>query len=82
MSKHIQKLNKFLNELKGQESKYTVDVAEKLTKIYGTDRRKRRPDTFKDSSFLYIRSYDGANGNRPSSIIAYWYTPATAICSV
>lgn len=82
MSKHIQKLNKFLNELKGQESKYTVDVAEKLTKIYGTDRRKRRPDTFKDSSFLYIRSYDGDNGTRPFSNIPFWNSPDIAISPV
>ncbi|HEX2846095.1 MAG TPA: hypothetical protein VHN59_06075 [Chitinophagaceae bacterium] len=82
MSKHIQKLNKFLNELKGQESKYTVDVAERLAKIYGSGRRKRRPDTFKDSSFLYIRSYDGDNGIRPFSNIPHWNSPDIAISPV
>lgn len=74
MSEHLAKAVAFVNELKKQHSKYTAEVPSRLAKIYGLG-EKGRPDTFKDSSFLYIRSYDGDIGVRPFSNITFWLSP-------
>lgn len=75
MSEHLAKAIAFVNELKDQKSKYTREVPDRLAKIYAINRDKGRPDTFNDSSFLYIRSYDGDVGIRPFSGITFWLSP-------
>lgn len=75
MSERFAKAIAFINELKDQKSKYTRDVPNKLARIYGINRDKGRPDTFKDSSFLCIRSYNGDVGVRPFSGNTFWLSP-------
>jgi hypothetical protein len=82
MSEHLAKAIEFVNELRNQKSEYTREVPERLAKIYNIDREKGRPDTFKDSSFLYIRSYDGDVGIRPFSGITFWLSPDINICPI
>jgi hypothetical protein len=75
MPEYLAKAIEFVNELRKQHSKYTSEVPGKLSKVYGLNREKGRPDTFKDSSFLYIRSYDGDVGVRPFSGVTFWLSP-------
>lgn len=75
MPEHIAKAIEFIKELRSQYVKYTPDIPDRLSRIYGLNREKGRPDTFKDSSFLYIRSYDGDIGIRPFSNITFWLSP-------
>lgn len=82
MPEHLAKAIEFINELRNQKSKYTQEVPARLAKIYAIDREKGKPDTFKDSSFLYIRSYDGDVGVRPFSGYTFWLSPDINISPV
>lgn len=76
-------LKAYMKELQAEKKKYTRDGLEQILKLYGIPRRGRgEPDVITGSSFLYIRSYDGDNGNRPFGGITFWNSPDINISPV
>ena len=75
MSKKFAKAEGYVTTLRKSKSKYTKEVPAKLAKIYGSKEKRPKPDYFRESSFLYIRSYDGDIGLRPFSGIQFWKSP-------
>ena len=64
----------FIADLRKRREAYNQDALGQLAEAF---RRKERkpPDVFHDSSFLYIRSFDGDIGNRPFSSVVFWHSP-------
>ncbi|GAB3219872.1 hypothetical protein J0A67_05095 [Algoriphagus aestuariicola] len=76
MSKNIEAAREFIQGLTKEKTAYPKDIAKRLIKIYsGKNDKRPRPETFKESSFLFIRSYHGDIGLRPFSNIAFWNSP-------
>ena len=76
MSKNIAKAKELIGELLKERAGYSKDTLARITKIYtGNDNKRPRPVFFKESSFLYIRSYIGDVGIRPFSGITFWNSP-------
>ncbi len=76
MSKNIKELQKFLEELRTRREVYLDKAPEIYGRLYKHKNEKdKRPEPFKDSSFLYIRSYNGDIGVRPFSGITHWCSP-------
>lgn len=72
--------HEYLQELQRRRQAYeqATDVLQKEFK-----RRDRRPPQhFRDSSFLYIRSYDADQGVRPFSNIVHWRSPDLVLSPV
>ena len=67
MSENLKKLQKFINELNTTRTKYsdyTQTAVPAWFRKFEQDKR-RPPRDFKDSSFMFIRSYEGDVGDRP-----------------
>jgi len=75
MSKKFIKAQDYVNTLRKTKSEYTKDVPSRLAKVYGGKDKRPKPDYFRESSFLYIRSYNGDIGVRPFSGIQFWKSP-------
>jgi hypothetical protein len=76
MSK-IEEANEFIRRLQEQRGAYERFTEDRVTPLFlDNDQGERRPPRhFKDSSFLYMRSYDGDNGSRPFSNQVFWLSP-------
>ena len=77
MSENTDTANAFIHDLRRLREKY-VDFArdEVVPLFHDNDQRERKPPShFVDSSFLYIRSYDGDSGNRPFANQVFWLSP-------
>jgi len=75
-SENIKKANKYIVELQRKSSDYKKFSKEKINPFFRRKQKGRKPPRdFVDSSFLYIRSYDGDIGIRPFSGITYWHSP-------
>ena len=73
---NIKEANRYIAELRSKASAYREFSKEKIPALFGKDQKERRPPReFVDSSFLYIRSYDGDIGIRPFSGIVFWNSP-------
>lgn len=81
---NIHKANEIIKKLQGQRREKSVKFRETWYKmIEGSPVKKRpKPEDFKDSSYLYIRSYDGDNGYRPGANVAYWRSPDVIVSPV
>ncbi|GAP43656.1 hypothetical protein TBC1_111812 [Lentimicrobium saccharophilum] len=77
MSKNIEAARELLNRLKKERDGYPRKVIGRITKLYtgNNDNKRPKPDTFKESSFMYIRSYNNDTGVRPFSGISFWNSP-------
>lgn len=76
--KNLERANKIVNELNKQREKKGPQIREAWAKMISKSpvRERRPPRDFKDSSYLYIRSYEGDNGVRPGATgIPYWMSP-------
>lgn len=53
------------------------EIAQRLGALQEEFKRKDRnpPEPFEDSSYLYMRSFDGDQGVRPFSGITFWHSP-------
>jgi hypothetical protein len=69
----LQALIAELNKRRDAYKNESVSLIQEFYKPYG--RRQRRPEPFNDSSFLYIRTYDGDIGDRPLPSINFWNSP-------
>lgn len=74
---NLKRANELIRELKKQREIKTSKSKEYFgSMIERSPVKKRRPPRdFKDSSYLYIRSYEGDNGSRPGLNVAYWRSP-------
>jgi hypothetical protein len=72
----------YLKELLGRRERYKDPDALKSLAVDFRDGERRPPREFKDSSFLYMRSYHGDMGVRPFSNIAFWRSPDIEISPV
>lgn len=75
---NLKRANAMLKELNKQRVGKESKIREMWSKITAQSPIKERkpPKDFKDSSYLYIRSYDGDNGTRPgASGVPYWKSP-------
>ena len=75
MSRHREKATAYVRELQKMRKSYSDKVPAQLRRIYGKGDHKADPDFFRESSFLYIRSYPGDIGVRPFSGINFWNSP-------
>jgi hypothetical protein len=72
MANNREELHAFLRELNERRDAYTQKAPALTRKLYG---REKGPKVFNDSSFLYIRSFDGDIGVRPFGNILFWNSP-------
>lgn len=74
---NLEEANAFVRGLREQRSDYEAFAEDRVIPLFlDNDQRERRPPRhFKDSSFLYARSYDGDNGSRPFSNQIFWLSP-------
>ncbi|MGV3764391.1 hypothetical protein [Parapedobacter sp.] len=75
MSPNIEKIQAYVRELNAQRAIYTKRAPKLLARSYRRGKDGRKPDTINDSSFLYIRSYEGDFGVRPFNNIPFWNSP-------
>lgn len=76
MSENSRRLQALVRELNNRREGYTREGLPVIQEFYKSrDRRQRKPEVFNDSSFLYIRTYDGDIGNRPLPAINFWNSP-------
>lgn len=74
---NVKKANEAIKKLLAQRAEKGSKLKEALDRVMQESPvKERRPlRDFKDSSYLYIRSYDGDNGSRPGANVAYWRSP-------
>ncbi|MDB5263938.1 MAG: hypothetical protein JWQ14_3221 [Adhaeribacter sp.] len=76
MSENSRQLQALITELNKRREEYTREGLPVIQELYKTrGRRQKKPDVFNDSSFLYIRTYDGDLGNRPLPTMNFWNSP-------
>jgi hypothetical protein len=73
----MQELMQYIRELREQRQAYEQFAQDRVPELFqDTEVRERRPPRpFVDSSFLFIRSFDGDNGNRPFANKVFWLSP-------
>jgi hypothetical protein len=64
----------YVAELRKRRQAYSEEALGRLGEIFRR-RDRKPPEVFHDSSFLYIRSFDGDVGTRPFSGIVHWHSP-------
>jgi hypothetical protein len=75
---NLKRANALLKELSNQRVVKETKIKEIWGKMTSQSpiKERKHPKDFKDSSFLYIRSYDGDNGARPGlGGLPYWKSP-------
>jgi len=79
MSVNVKKAAGYISGLRKSREEYLKKVPAQLAKIYSGKDKRPKPDHFKESSFLYIRSYNGDTGIRPFTGINFWNSPDITI---
>jgi hypothetical protein len=79
MPHYREDLQAFLRELNERRDAYVQKAPTLTRKIYG---REKGPRVFNDSSFLYIRSFNGDIGVRPFGNILFWNSPDISLTPV
>jgi hypothetical protein len=82
MSKNIEILKNLLISIEDTRSKYNDFAENKISSLFKEEGNRRPPRDFKESSFLYIRSFDGDNGTRPFTNTPFWTSPDIKISPV
>lgn len=84
LSKKLKQAGKYVKELNEKLAGYRQFTKENIPKLFDKEKRRKRkpPKDFKESSFLYIRSYDGDIGVRPFSNINFWNSPDVTVAPV
>ena len=74
MSENIKKLSEYVDALNRKRAQYEGYAKEKIAPIFASSQRPKRrpPQHFKDSSFMFIRSFAADSGSRPFSGIVFW----------
>jgi hypothetical protein len=74
---NLKKANEYIKDLEKRRTERGPKLKEAIINEMRNSPVKERkpPRDFNDSSYLYIRSYDGDNGTRPGANVAYWHSP-------
>lgn len=74
---NLKRANEAIRKLQAQRQEKESKLRETLNRMVEESpvKNRRPPRDFKDSSYLFIRSYDGDNGFRPGLNVAYWNSP-------
>lgn len=74
---NLNKANEAIKKLLAQRAEKGSKLKEALARMVQESplKERRPPADFKDSSYLFIRSYEGDNGTRPGASVAYWRSP-------
>src|SRR5690606_11778792 len=74
---NLNKANEAIKKLLAQRAEKGSKLKEALARMVQESplKERRPPRDFKDSSYLFIRSYEGDNGTRPGASVAYWRSP-------
>lgn len=67
----------YIRELRDQRKAYEQFVQDRVLELFLDNhlRERRPPRPFKDSSYLFMRSFNGDNGTRPFSNKVFWLSP-------
>lgn len=68
-------ITSYIAELNARAAKSQAEARRKLNPLFGRDDRRKGPDGFVESSFLYMRSCDADTGSRPIPCPAFWLSP-------
>src|SRR5687767_7179503 len=82
LSKNLSKARDYVNELNKKLAEYRGFTKQTIPGLFREQRKRKPPKDFNDSSFLYIRAYDGDIGVRPFSNITYWLSPDITVAPV
>lgn len=83
LSKNFNKSKEYVAELNKQLDKYHSFTKEHVPGLFKRQRKRRPPKDFVDSSFLYIRAFDGDKGLRPfSPTIEFWNSPDITVAPI
>jgi hypothetical protein len=84
MSENSQAANEYIRTLREMRESYQEFADKEVRPLYtNNDQRDREPPGFfVDSSYLYVRSFDGDNGSRPFANQVYWKSPDIRISPV
>ncbi|MBP9503554.1 MAG: hypothetical protein KBF17_15455 [Candidatus Promineofilum sp.] len=85
MSENMQKANEYVRQLRMQREAYQDFADKRIIPLFQDNDQhleRRPPRHFVDSSFLYVRSFNGDDGNRPFSNQVYWLSPDILISPV
>lgn len=69
------RIKTYIAELNARATKSQAEARRRLNPLFGRDDRRKGPDGFVESSFLYMRSCDADNGSRPIPCPAFWLSP-------
>lgn len=77
MSENTDAANAYIRDLRRLREKYVDFVRDEVEPLFhNNDQRERRPPRhFVDSSYLYIRSFNGDSGSRPFANQVFWLSP-------
>lgn len=79
VSEILKKAGEYVQELNEKLATYRQFTKDNIPKIFDKQEGRKPPKDFNESSFLYIRSYDGDVGIRPFSNIVFWNSPDISI---
>jgi hypothetical protein len=82
LSKNLSKARDYVNELNKKLAEYRGFTKQNIPGLFREQKNRKPPKDFNDSSFLYIRAYDGDIGVRPFSNITYWHSPDITVAPV
>jgi hypothetical protein len=82
LSKNLSKARDYVKELNQKLEEYHRFTEQNIPGLFREQRKRKPPKDFNDSSFLYIRAYDGDIGVRPFSNITYWLSPDITVAPV
>ena len=73
----LDKANDVINQIRKERDEKSSNIGEVFERELKQSPVKDRkpPENYQDTSFLYIRSYEGDNGTRPGQNVAYWRSP-------
>jgi hypothetical protein len=84
MSENTTAANEYIRDLRRLREKYVDFVREEVEPLFhNNDQRERRPPRhFVDSSYLYIRSFNGDTGSRPFANQVFWLSPDITVSPI
>ena len=73
----LDKANIVINEIRKERDEKSSKLGEVFERALKESpvKDRRPPEGYQDTSFLYIRSYEGDNGTRLGQNVAYWRSP-------
>lgn len=72
----------YIADLKARAAKSQTEARRKLNPLFGRDDRRKGPEDFVESSFLYMRSCDADTGRRPMPCPVFWLSPDLRVAPI